>query len=74
MVALVISFYLTAVTFLTKFGLAQKLVSPLQNNFARAYQYGKPDVKGFESGGPSDHPRALQPGNNRIFISPTAAQ
>jgi len=70
MIAIVVTFYLTTVGFLNQFGFAQQLASPIQNSFARAYQYGKPDVYGFENGGPKDHPRITSPGNNRLFINP----
>ena len=74
MLFIVVTFYLAAVTFVNKFGLAQKLVAPIQNDFAKAYQYGKTDVVGFENGGPKDHPRVTSSGNNRMFISPSNGQ
>jgi hypothetical protein len=71
MIAVVLSFYLTVARFLTTSGLANKLAAPLQQDFARTYQYGKPDVLGFENGGPKDHPRIQSAGNFRLFINPS---
>jgi hypothetical protein len=71
MIAVVLSFYLIIARFLTSSGLATKLASPIQQDFARTYQYGKPDVLGFsDPGGPKDHPRIQSTGNFRLFINP----
>ena len=45
---------------------------PLKKEFARTYQYGSPKVKGFDEGGPENHPQAVTADgkNFRIFINP----
>jgi Flp pilus assembly pilin Flp len=70
MVATILSFYLIAIAALQSYGLASKLTTPITNDFAKTYQYGKNDVLGFDNGGPKDHPRAIGSGNFRIFINP----
>lgn len=70
MIFTILSFYLIVAKFLNSYGLAGKLAAPITQGFARTYQYGKNDVKGFEDGGPSDHPRIHAGGNFRIFINP----
>jgi hypothetical protein len=71
MVAVVLGFYMIVANFLGNYGLGAKLSKPITTSFARTYQYGKSDVKGFEDGGPYHHPRILKPENFRIFINPT---
>ena len=72
-VSAVVSFYVMLARGLNSSGLASKLAAPITTDFARAYQYGRIDAKGYDDGGPINHPRAVEKGNNnfRIFINPT---
>lgn len=59
---------------LTDIGLSKKLLTPVKEDFARAYRYGHPKAKGFDDGGPENHPRAYTGGSNnnfRLFINRT---
>ena len=51
--------------------LMTKLMRPLQQTFARTYQYGHPEAKGFDDGGPEKHARARGGDNFRLFMSPS---
>lgn len=69
----VVSAYMAIAGFVTNYGLASKLTSPITNDFAHAYQYGRPDALGFDDpGGPKNHPRIPDQGdrNIRMFINP----
>lgn len=57
---------------ITNMDLASKLASPINTSFAATYRYGHPKAKGWDDGGPENHPRATDKGNNnfRIFINP----
>lgn len=53
-------------------GLMAKLLKPLKTDYAMAYKYGHPKAKGYDEGGPKNHPRADPEGNGdnnnfRIF-------
>ncbi|OFZ52747.1 MAG: hypothetical protein A2428_03340 [Bdellovibrionales bacterium RIFOXYC1_FULL_54_43] len=55
--------------------LTERLMKPLKQDYARAYQYGNPKAKGYDDGGPLHHPRAVPgsgEGNFRLFINPDA--
>lgn len=67
----VIAAFLLLLGFINKWGLAGKLSSPLQQSFARAYQYGAVDAYGYDDGTPKRHPRVNANGNFRIFINPS---
>jgi hypothetical protein len=56
---------------ISQWGLAQKISDLLTGNFSAAYRYGKTTAKGYEDGGPINHPRAETPGNGnfRIFFN-----
>lgn len=58
---------------LSRVGIAQKLLKPINEDFARAYRYGHPKAKGFDDGGPEYHPRIYTgtgSTNFRMFMSP----
>lgn len=72
LLAIVASGYLLLVKGMSRIGLAQKLMTPLTQDFASAYRYGHPKAKGFDDpGGPEKHPR-IEGGKDgfRIFINP----
>lgn len=69
LLAIVVSFYVIVAKGLTEMGISEKLMRPLTESFASAYQYGHPKAKGYDDGGPEYHPRAVEGGTNfRIFI------
>jgi len=55
-----------------QFGFTEKMTKQLSGPFARAYQYGHPEARGYDDGGPRNHPRADTQGDNnfRMFINP----
>lgn len=57
---------------MSRLGVAKKLASPLQTTFAAAYRYGHTQAKGYDDGGPENHPRASTGGTNnmRVFFNP----
>jgi uncharacterized protein (UPF0333 family) len=71
LIAVIVTFYLIVVKGMEKFRLDEKLMTPVTGDFARAYRYGNVKAKGYDDGGPENHPRAVGGrGNFRIFISP----
>ncbi len=73
LLSLVVSFYLLVASGLNRIGLAKKLMSPITTTFAAAYQFGHPQAKGFDNGGPVYHPRAEKGEKSfRIFLNPEA--
>jgi hypothetical protein len=46
------------VSALGKLGMEDSFLKPLTTKFAHAYQYGHPDAKGYDDGGPYKHPIA----------------
>jgi hypothetical protein len=71
MVAIVVGSYLIIANGIAKMGLAQKIMANLLGPFAAAYRYGHPLAKGYDDGGPVNHPRAVGGENNfRLFFNP----
>lgn len=70
LLSIVVALFATASAGLRKMGLTKMLLNPLQQQFAKTYQYGHPKAKGLDDGGPEYHPRLVQGGNNnfRIFV------
>lgn len=55
---------------LTQMRFMEKMMLPLQRDFAATYRYGHPKAKGFDDGAPEYHPRVVGGTNNfRIFIN-----
>ena len=57
--------------------LGAMVTKPIQQDFKYAYQYGHPKARGYDDGGPTKHPRAVDPtgsdtSNFRIFLNPEA--
>jgi hypothetical protein len=72
MLSVVATLYILAKA-LSESGIAETMMRPLTQDFARAYRYGHVEAQGFEDGGPKNHPRASQDtgeGNFRIFLNP----
>ncbi|MCM2322416.1 MAG: hypothetical protein NDJ90_04050 [Oligoflexia bacterium] len=61
---------------IAKARLTERLLEPIHKEFAAAYRYGHPEAKGYEDGGPRNHPRANTGSDNnfRIFITPEATR
>ncbi len=72
LVSMVVGFYVIAINTLKKIGVSDHLLSPLKNEFRRAYQYGHPKAKGLDEGEAEMHPREVFPEdkNFRIFMNP----
>lgn len=68
--ALVALIYVLIVRNFKAFNLADKLLSPLRNQYAHTYRHGHPDARGPDDGGPTFHPRASGGDNFRLFINP----
>lgn len=66
----IVAIYATVISWVSQFGLMQKLVAPLNNEFAKTYQFGDPKADGFD-GEPKRHPRISGCDECfRIFINP----
>jgi hypothetical protein len=71
LIAAIVSFYMIVLKGMGQFRLDEKLMTPVTGDFAKAYRYGHVKAKGYDDGGPENHPRAIGGrGNFRIFISP----
>lgn len=71
LLAIVTSIFILVSRGLTQAGLTKLMMKPLQENFARAYQYGDPAALGYDDGGPKNHPRAYEGENSfRLFLNP----
>ena len=71
LIAVIASFFMVVSRGLATTGLNKKLMIPITDKFARAYQFGHTGAKGYEDGGPINHPRIDGGENNfRIFINP----
>lgn len=73
LIAVIVMAFLLVANGISKMGIASQLSKPLQQDYARSYQYGHPKAKGFEDGGPEYHPRAVVDGKTRIFINPSVS-
>ena len=70
MMALIVSIYLGVSTGLAKMGVAKKLMKTLTGPFAATYQFGHSQAKGYDNGGPINHPRAVGGQDNfKIFFT-----
>jgi hypothetical protein len=72
LISFVVGFYLIISLGLKKLDLEFKLTLPIKAAFASAYRYGHTQAKGYDDGGPINHPRAEVVGENnfRIFYNP----
>lgn len=68
LLAVVVGFFALIVRWVNTSGLALKLASVATGSFKASYRYGHPKAKGFDDGGPENHPRAGT--NFRIFLNP----
>lgn len=68
LLAIVVGFFMTLIAGMRTFGLQKRLLLPLQDTFAKTYQYGHPKALGYDDGGPARHPRASQSGNGNFRI------
>lgn len=56
--------------FIGKANLTKRLLDPLRGSYAAMYRYGHPQGKGYDDGGPENHPRAAQSAGFRGFVNP----
>ncbi|MGZ3697258.1 MAG: Flp family type IVb pilin [Bdellovibrionota bacterium] len=70
MLSIVVSLFVVLLQGLNKIGMMGLLMKPLKTDFALTYKNGHPKAKGFDDGGPENHPRIVSGGNFRIFINP----
>jgi hypothetical protein len=71
LLTVIVSAYMTLSSWAARFGLAQKLATPVTQDFAKAYKYGDIKASGFDEGDPKRHPRISGcDGCFRIFINP----
>lgn len=68
LLAAILSFFVTVGAGIRRWGLEAKILKPLNERFAKAYQYGHPDALGYDDGGPKKHPRAPEKGNGNFRI------
>ena len=75
--------YVGMVRVIENSGLQRQLLAPITTSFAAAYQYGHTKGKGYDDGGPENHPRATASrgrggtggaNNFRIFFNPRVGQ
>ena len=77
LLAAVVSAYVILARGFAQARVAERLTRPVREEFASAYRYGHTKAKGFEDGGPINHPRVTGQqagpgggaGNFRIFIN-----
>lgn len=69
--AVLVGAFLFVARSVTEIGASEKILTPVREDYRRAYQYGHPKAKGFdEDEGPYLHPRVVDQQNNfRIFIN-----
>lgn len=66
MIALVVVLSQVLMPFLPQqFGKIERFV---QDRYRASYRYGHPEAKGWDDGGPKNHPRASVAGNNNFRI------
>ena len=72
LLAVVTGLFLLMFKLLPTLGIMKKLATPITGSYAKAYQYGHTRAKGYDDGGPENHPRATGGGTNnfRIFLNP----
>lgn len=70
MLSAVVMIYLGIAAGLVKLKAATRIMKPFREDFAKAYQYGHTKAKGYDDGGPENHPLVNDPSNNnfRIFL------
>jgi hypothetical protein len=70
LLAILVSFYSLLLKGLTKSNALNALKKPLEKDFKYTYQYGHPEARGQNDGGPKYIPQYHDPQNFRIFINP----
>jgi hypothetical protein len=70
LIAVVVSTFVVMMRGLERFGLGEKMLKPIREDFAYAYKYGHPQARGYDEGEPRLHPRIEVQGSFRIFINP----
>jgi hypothetical protein len=70
LLAILISIFTMFMKGLTDTGALLALKKPLEKDFKFTYQYGHPEARGQNDGGPKFIPQHHDPQNFRIFINP----
>lgn len=71
LLSIVVAAFVAVVGAIQRLGLREQMMKPVTETYATTYQYGDPDVVGFDQdGGPEQHPRHEFGNNFRIFINP----
>ncbi len=70
LLAILVSFYTALVNGLLNSGALTALKKPLEKDFKFTYQFGHPEARGQNDGGPKYIPQHHDPENFRIFINP----
>ena len=70
LLAIVVSLYTILMKGLMNSNAMNALKKPLEKDFKYTYQYGHPEARGQNDGGPKFIPQYHDPQNFRIFINP----
>lgn len=73
-----VAFFVVVRAGLERMQITDRLMAPIEQDFARTYRYGHPKAKGYpdgepyNEGGPEHHPRIWGGSNFRVFLNPRA--
>ena len=70
LLAIIVSLYSLLLRSLTDLGVFDVIKKPLENTYKYTYQYGHPEARGTDDGGPKNIPQQSDPQYFRIFINP----
>lgn len=70
LLAILVSIYTLLMNGLLNSGAVDALKKPLEKDFKYTYQYGHPEARGQNDGGPKSIPQHHDAANFRIFINP----
>ena len=70
LLAILVSLYTAFINGLMNSGALAALKKPLEKDFKYTYQFGHPEARGQNDGGPTKIPQHSDPANFRIFINP----
>jgi hypothetical protein len=70
MLSIVVGVFFTVTKILEDTGVIRKLASPITERYKYTYQYGHPEARGYDDGGPKKHPRIWEgEGSFRLFMT-----
>ena len=71
LMSVIVSIFVTVSGWANRYGLAQKMMTPISRDFAKAYQMGDSQAAGTDGGSPKRHPRMNGCEDCfRLFINP----